>query len=161
MIAILGTAVTVISTVGAPGPAVAGPAAATGAAEVPELTECLSPLEVVGLDNCPELESGRGSHGNSTVQRLLDVKAEMLRQASFALVETAQYMAENQVWLGMHARTTFDLSGSAGGRVLCCLSVCPSVTIEETTASKHCRSGVNRFSRFIASLASAVEILNK
>jgi len=76
----------------------AGTGAATGAV-APELTECLTPFEVVGLDNCPELESDGGSRGNSTVQKLLDIKAEILRQVSASLVEVAAWVAKS-LWHG-------------------------------------------------------------
>ena len=44
--------------------------------------ECFSPLDIVGLDNCPELNSNGGRHNNSIVQNLLAAKADMLRQVS-------------------------------------------------------------------------------
>eukprot|EP00752_Nemacystus_decipiens_P008223 g7353.t1 len=41
---------------------------------------CCSPLDVVGLDNCPELKSNRSARNNSIVENLLAAKADMLRQ---------------------------------------------------------------------------------
>ena len=55
--------------------------AVTGAAGTNAM-ECFSPLDIVGLDNCPELNSNGGRHNNSIVQNLLAAKADMLRQVS-------------------------------------------------------------------------------
>jgi len=53
--------------------------AATGAA-VSNATECYSPLKVVGLDNCPQLKSDEGMGSNSIVDKMINAKADMLRQ---------------------------------------------------------------------------------
>jgi len=55
--------------------------AVTGAAAT-DTMECFSPLDIVGLDNCPELNSNGGPHNNSIVENLLAAKADMLRQVS-------------------------------------------------------------------------------
>lgn len=58
-------------------------ASATGAAAgaaANNATECVSPLEVVGLGDCPELKSDGGLRSNSIINKLLVAKANMLRQ---------------------------------------------------------------------------------
>lgn len=60
--------------------AIASATGTTTRAAASDVIDCFSPLEVVGLDNCPELKPDGGVRNNSIVEKLLAAKADMLRQ---------------------------------------------------------------------------------